>query len=115
MNSNKYLYGERSNGGQHGDVFTAPVVVGYMLDKVGYTTDRDLSHTRILEPSCGEGEFVVEIANRLIQSALKYGFDANEAFCRNIRAIDIDAEKMGDNLQISKLKIKNLQKWTESM
>ena len=82
MNSSNYLYGERSNGGQHGDVYTTPVVVSYMLDKLGYTSDCDLSHIRILEPSCGEGEFVVEIANRLILSALKFGFDANEAFCR---------------------------------
>lgn len=94
MNSSNYLYGERSNGGQHGDVFTAPVVVGYILDKVGYMPDRDLSHTRILEPSCGEGEFVVEIANRLIQSAQKFGFDISEAFCRNVRAYDIDAVKI---------------------
>ena len=94
MNSSNYLYGERSNGGQHGDVFTAPIVVGYMLDKVGYTPDRDLSHTHILEPSCGEGEFVVEIANRLIESALKFGFDASESFCCNVRAYDIDAEKI---------------------
>lgn len=94
MNSNNYIYGERSNGGQHGDVFTAPIVVDYMLDKVGYIQDRDLSHIRILEPSCGEGEFVVEITNRLIHSAKKFGFDANEAFCCNVRAYDIDAVKI---------------------
>ena len=94
MSSNNYLYGERSNGGQHGDVFTSPVVVSYMLDKVGYTPDRDLRQTRILEPSCGEGEFVVEIVNRLIQSALRFSFDANEAFRRNVRAYDIDTEKI---------------------
>ena len=94
MSSNNYLYGERSNGGQHGDVFTSPVVVSYMLDKVGYTPDRDLRQTRILEPSCGEGEFVVEIVNRLILSALRFSFDANEAFRRNVRAYDIDTEKI---------------------
>ena len=94
MNSNNYIYGERSNGGQHGDVFTAPIVVDYMLDKGGSIQDRDLSHIRILEPSCGEGEFVVEITNRLIHSAKKFGFDANEAFCCNVRAYDIDAVKI---------------------
>lgn len=95
MSSNKeYLYGERRSGGQHGDVFTSPVVVDFMLDSVGYTANCDLSHVRILEPSCGNGEFVVEIARRLIASAVKFDFDANEAFQRNVRAYDIDAEKI---------------------
>ena len=95
MNSNNCsLYGERKSGGQHGDVFTSPIVVRFMLDKVGYTSDIDLSHISILEPSCGDGEFVEEIAKRLIQSADRFGFDANEAFCRNVRAYDIDKEKI---------------------
>lgn len=94
MTSNNYIYGERSNGGQHGDVFTAPLVVCFMLDKVGYTADKDLSNMRILEPSCGEGEFVVEIVRRLLLSAEKYGFKATESFHRNVRAYDIDAEKV---------------------
>ena len=91
--SKEYLYGERKGGGQHGDVFTSPIVVRFMLDSVGYTADRDLSHVRILEPSCGEGEFVVEIVYRLIASSAKFGFDVCEAFQRNVRAYDIDAEK----------------------
>lgn len=95
MSSNKdFLYGERQNGGQHGDVFTLPIVVSFMLDSVGYTADRNLSHVRILEPSCGEGEFVVEIARRLISSAAKFGFDASLAFQRNVKAYDIDAAKI---------------------
>lgn len=94
MNSSNYRYGERSNGMQHGDVFTSPLVVCYILDKVGYTPDRNLSQISILEPSCGEGEFVVEIAKRQILSALKFGYDASEAFCRNVRAYDIDEKKI---------------------
>ena len=58
MNSNDSIYGLRSNGGLHGDVYTSPDVVRFMLDKVCYTEDRDLSFVRILEPSCGDGEFV---------------------------------------------------------
>lgn len=91
--SKEYLYGKRRGGGQHGDVFTSPVVVRFMLDSVGYTAHRDLRHVRILEPSCGEGEFVVEIVRRLMASADKFCFDATEAFQRNVRAYDIDAEK----------------------
>lgn len=96
MSSNSpSIYGVRSNGGRHGDVFTSPVVVGFMLDKVNYISERNLNDVRILEPSCGEGEFLVEIARRLQLSALRYHFDANEAFNRNVRAFDIDGEKIG--------------------
>lgn len=88
------LYGIRSNGGFHGDVFTSPWVVRYMLDKVGYNSNLDLRNIRILEPSCGEGEFVVEIAHRLLRSAAFFHFNANEAFQRNVRAYDIDERKI---------------------
>ena len=91
--SNASLYGLRSNGGQHGDVFTSPTVVCFMLDRVKYTADRDLRNIRILEPSCGDGEFVVEIARRLLLSAERYSFDASDAFRRNVRAYDIDGAK----------------------
>ncbi len=95
MSSNSpSLYGVRSNGGRHGDVYTSPVVVGFMLDSVNYIASRNLSSIHILEPSCGEGEFLVEIAHRLLMSAARYHFDASEAFNRNIRAYDIDGEKV---------------------
>ena len=95
MSSNSsILFGLRSNGGQHGDVCTSPEVVRYMLDEVGYTADQNLSGVRILEPSSGEGEFVVEIARRLQLSASHFHFDVNEAFLRNVRAYDIDAKKI---------------------
>lgn len=96
MNSNNKipLYGIRGNGGLHGDVFTSPQIVSFMLDKVGYVSKANLCDVRILEPSCGEGEFVIEIARRLILSAAYYHFDANEAFRRNVRAYDIDGAKI---------------------
>ena len=95
--SNTYsLYGFRNNGGIHGDVFTSPLVVGYMLDIVGYRGNNDLRNIRILEPSCGDGAFVIEIAYRLLLSASIYHFDANEAFHRNVLAYDIDEKKIED-------------------
>lgn len=95
MNSaDEYLYGRRASGGGHGDVFTLPMVVCFMLDRVGYTADADLRDVRILEPSCGEGAFVVEIAARLMRSASRFHFDAEEAFLRNVRAYDVDARKV---------------------
>ena len=94
MSSASKTYGTRSNGGQHGDVFTKPCVVDYMLDMVGYTADKDLSMTSIMEPSCGEGEFIISIITRLAESASRYGFDLNEAYHRNVNASDLDGIKV---------------------
>ena len=94
MNLNDNIYGTRASGGQHGDVFTKPCVVDYMLDMVGYTADRDLSAVSIMEPSCGEGSFLIPIICRLAASASRFGFDLNEAFHRNIFASDLDGEKV---------------------
>lgn len=94
MSSTTNIYGTRSNGGQHGDVFTKPCVVSYMLNLVEYTSDRDLSRVSITEPSCGEGEFIIEIIRRLAESARKFGFDLNETFHKHVSASDIDGQKV---------------------
>lgn len=49
-----------------GQIYTRPEVVDFMLTAIGLNTPEDFKHARILEPSCGEGEFVVAIVNRLI-------------------------------------------------
>lgn len=51
-----------------GAIHTRSEVVGFILDLVDYTSDRDLSQTRLLEPSCGAGDFVIEAADRLLTS-----------------------------------------------
>ncbi|MBQ9185515.1 MAG: Eco57I restriction-modification methylase domain-containing protein [Bacteroidales bacterium] len=94
MSSSNNRYGLRRSGGQHGDVFTSPEVVSYMLDLVGYTADKDLSKVKILEPSCGEGEFVLEIVRRLRDSSRRYGFDFGKALLDNVFAYDIDEKKI---------------------
>lgn len=91
---NDFIYGARKHGGQHGDIFTSQPVVRYMLDLVEYTEESNLSQIRILEPSCGEGEFIEEIAHRLLLSGKKYEFDAEAVFQNNVYAYDIDAEKV---------------------
>lgn len=94
MSSSNSRYGFRRSGCQHGDVFTSPEVVSYMLDIVGYTADKDLIGTSILEPSCGEGEFIIEIVRRLRESARNYHFVFEDAFLRNVFAYDIDEAKI---------------------
>lgn len=94
MNSSNNTYRKRTSGGQHGDVFTKPQVVEYMLDLVGYTADNDLSTVSIMEPSCGKGEFIMHIIHRLKESALRYDFDFNDAYHNHVFASDIDGEKV---------------------
>lgn len=93
MNSND-IYGVRANGNAHGDVFTSPEIVRYMLDIVGYKASYNLSQVIVLEPSCGEGAFIIEIVRRLRDSASRYHFDFKDAFYRCVFAYDIDATKI---------------------
>ena len=88
MESNK------ANGKKHDGIFTSPEIVSYMLDLADYTPNRDLSTTVVIEPSCGEGEFVVEIISRLAQSALKYRFDPSEAINRCLTCYETDPERL---------------------
>jgi hypothetical protein len=61
------------NHDERGAVFTKPEVVEFILDLVGYDTSRVLAEKRILEPSCGHGEFVLGIVDRLMASYLRHG------------------------------------------
>jgi hypothetical protein len=49
-----------------GQIYTRPEVVEFMLTLLGLNTTHDFDSVRILEPSCGEGEFVVAIVDRLL-------------------------------------------------
>ena len=51
-----------------GCVYTPPDIVNEILDAAGYIPARDLQSMTILEPSCGNGAFLVEIVSRLIES-----------------------------------------------
>lgn len=77
-----------------GDVFTKPEVVRFILDQVGYVQTADLSRVSIIEPSCGEGEFLMEIMSRLKQSSDTFQYDFNDAFHRCVTAVDIDTAKI---------------------
>ena len=103
MHSKNSTYGIRASGGRHGDVFTKPQIVDYMLDLVGYTADKDLSSVSIMEPSCGEGRFIMSIIRRLKESAFRFGFDFNDAYHRNISASDIDEEKVSHCIERIKI------------
>jgi hypothetical protein len=48
-----------------GAIFTRRSVVDFILDLVGYTSDLPLHQTRLLEPSLGEGDFLIPALERL--------------------------------------------------
>ena len=60
----------RPKGGieARGAVFTRAAVVSFVLDLVGCTEDRSLHRKRILEPSFGSGDFLLQIVGRLLSA-----------------------------------------------
>lgn len=51
---------------ERGAVFTRPEVVTAILDLSGYTVDRPLHRLRLLEPSFGDGDFLLPAVERLL-------------------------------------------------
>lgn len=84
------IYGNRSNGNEHGLVLTKPLIVDVILDRVGYQADKDLSRLRLIEPAAGDGAFAIEIIERLHGSSLKFGFSFQEALS-NLVFYEIDS------------------------
>lgn len=64
-------------------MYTLPAVAGTILDQVGWRPGSDLSKARLLEPSAGTGEFVVQAAIRLVDSYRKHGVEPR---ARHLRA-----------------------------
>ena len=54
-------------------VYTRPELVRSLLDRVGWTSDTDLSTARLLEPGAGDGAFLVEAVKRLVASFVRRG------------------------------------------
>ena len=50
---------------QTGQVYTPCHIVCKILDEVGYY-GKNILGKKILEPSCGDGQFLIEIAKRII-------------------------------------------------
>jgi adenine-specific DNA-methyltransferase len=56
-------------------VFTKPWMVDLMLDLCGYTSDKDLSRCVAVEPSCGDGAFLLPMVERLSAACHERGLD----------------------------------------
>ncbi len=77
---------------ERGAIFTRREIVEFMLDLVGYSVDVDLWRYRLLEPSCGRGDFLLVAMERLLAAYIRTGGrpeDADEALRDAIRAVEL--------------------------
>ena len=84
------LAGE-SGSQERGAVFTKREVVDFILDLVGYTTDQPLFLHALLEPSFGEGDFLLPALDRLLL-ARRRALDAGvtiDALDHCLRAVEL--------------------------
>jgi len=74
-----------------GAFYTRREVVEFILDLAGYTPDRPLHEYRLLEPSFGQGAFLLVVIERLIGSWRIYsqGADPLTALAGSIRAVEL--------------------------
>lgn len=85
-----------------GQIYTRPEVVEFMLTAIGLNSEEELTSARILEPSCGEGEFVVAIVERIL-SRMKKKPTVQQLMGR-ILAVDL----VTNSLEVAKCKVGNL-------
>ena len=85
---------ELANSGgveERGAVFTRREVVNFILDLVGYTCDRQLHELTLLEPSFGDGDFLLAAIDRLLLASSVAGMTARqvEALGDCIHAVEL--------------------------
>ncbi|QSO50828.1 N-6 DNA methylase [Alicyclobacillus curvatus] len=81
----------------HGAVFTNPEVVDLILDLAGYTTDKLLDSCRLLDPSVGDGAFLIQAVSRLLSSYRERtgSLDGCEEALKDcIRGIEVNPESL---------------------
>lgn len=81
----------------NGEIFTRHWIVNLVLDLVEYKSGIDLAEKTIVEPSCGTGAFLAEIARRLSTSLKLHGKSLEDAD-GSIKAWDL----LVDNAEASK-------------
>ncbi len=99
-----------------GQVFTPYYIVNFMLDEIGYK-GKEILTKKILEPSAGDGAFLLQIISRILSESKKLKKTKSEIIKiikSNVFAIEIDDKKYEELLKnlISHLKDYNV---TESM
>lgn len=101
MRDENELIKSRERVRQNGEVFTPPHIVKEMMDLDGIKDQSYELSSTFLEPSCGDGNFLVEILGRKLSTASKA--KSSEAFkldivkaVASIYGIDIQADNIID-------------------
>ena len=80
---------------ERGAIFTRREVVDFILDLSGYTADRPLHRLRLLEPSCGHGDFLLPAIDRLLAAWRAAGCPEPVAALGNaVRAVELHRASM---------------------
>ena len=80
---------------ERGAVFTRREVVEFILDLVGYTSDKLLWELRLMEPSFGRGDFLEVVVERLLKSWKRSGKGNIAALDGAITAVEVHRETFG--------------------
>lgn len=78
-----------------GAIFTRREVVDFILDLIGYTHNVVLAECRLLEPSFGNGDFLLPAVERLIDSFRSHAAKGErmlDALYHSVRAVELHAE-----------------------
>jgi len=96
---------------ERGAVFTRREVVEFILDLLGYESERPLHRLSILEPSFGGGDFLIPIVERLLvscRSLLKAHANPISLLADAIRAVELHRETFVETRgQVMDLLIRN--------
>ena len=81
-----------------GAVFTRREVVDFILDLTGYTEDQSLHEKRLLEPSFGNGDFLLPIIERLLRvwRTARPNGSALDELGNAIRAVELHHDTFGN-------------------
>lgn len=79
---------------QRGAIYTRREVVEFILDLVGYTSDQALHKSRLLEPSFGDGDFLLLAVERLLASWKEEGNseDILSVLSDSVRAVELHTD-----------------------
>jgi hypothetical protein len=79
---------------ERGAIFTKPVIVGFILDLVGYTTNQPLHQQRLLEPAAGTGAFFLPAVDRLLISWNQNGGNSPLSLLPCLRGVELHIDSL---------------------
>ena len=86
---------------ERGAIYTKREVVDFILDLLGYTADQPLTEFRLLEPSFGDGDFIVPAVERLLAAAQRKQDGLSfKILAPAIRGVELHRETFSRNRQV---------------